>query len=98
MNRIEKIDNMTKFYIGDELSLTITELENCNFIVENQFTRLEGYCKVLDNYKTEVRLDKNYKKYNNGKIRNVKKLFHHNMSWFAYILAEKGIVKTTLAM
>lgn len=90
MERIEKTNNITKYYLDDNLLLSITDLGENNYIVENRFNRLEGYCKTIDDYRIESKLNKNYKKLENGKMRNIKRLFSHNQSWFNYILMEKG--------
>ena len=60
MEQIIKKDNKTEYYLNDRLLLTITDLGNNYYITENGVNRLEGYCKVLDKYRTECRLDKNY--------------------------------------
>jgi hypothetical protein len=96
MESIIKEGNSTKYFLEDDLLLTITDLGNNNYIVENKFNKLEGYCKNLDEYKTEYRLDKNYSKGKNNRLYSTKKLFAHNASWFCYILQEKGFVFKTL--
>ncbi|HDK7195001.1 TPA: hypothetical protein PTV74_003308 [Clostridium botulinum] len=96
MEKTIKMGNETKYYLDDILSLTITELENNNYIVENRFGKLQGYCKNLDKYRTKYRLDKNYSKGKNGRLYNTKRLFNHNEKWFCYILQERGFVSKTL--
>lgn len=91
-----KNGNVTQFYLNDELLLTITKLENNNYIVENKFDKLEGYCKNLDKYRTEYRLDKSFNKEKNKSLRRNMNLFKHNASWFCYILQERGFVPKTL--
>lgn len=95
MEQIIEIGNKKEYYIDDRLLLTITDLGNDYYITENNIGRLEGYCKVLDDYRTACRLDKNYTKEKNGRLYNSKKLLEHNTRWFAYILAEKGFIEKT---
>lgn len=60
-NQMEQIikteDNKTEYYLNDRLLLTITDLGNDYYIIENSVGRLEGYCKTLDENRTECRLD-----------------------------------------
>lgn len=93
MERIDKVNNTTNIYLDDRLLLSITDLGNNHYITENSVNRLEGYCKTLDDYKTECRLDKNYTIGKNGRLYNSKKLIEHNTSWFAYILTEYGFIR-----
>lgn len=97
MEKIITIGNKTEYYINDELLLTITDLGNNCYIIENSKNRLEGYCEPLDDYKTKVRLDKNYTIGKNGRLYNSKKLINHNTSWFHYILERKGFIRETKA-
>mgnify|MGYP000201344650 CR=1 FL=1 len=92
-----KKDNITEYYIDDRLLLTITELGNDNYIVENTNNKLKGYCKNIDKYKTEFSLEENYKKGKNNRWYKTKELFKHNSRWFVYILQQKGFVLQTLS-
>ena len=51
MENIIKKDNITEYYIDGRLLLTVTELPDNQFITENEFTKLEGYCKHIDEYR-----------------------------------------------
>jgi hypothetical protein len=95
--KIIKEGNTTKYYLGGRLSLTITKLENDCYSVEGVNSKLIGYCKTLNKYQIENRLDENYIN-RNGKWHKTKKLFNHNESWFAYILQEKGFVPKIVAI
>jgi hypothetical protein len=93
---IIKENNVTKCYYKGNLLLTITELGNDNYIVENSDTRLKGFCRKFNDYKVEYRLDENSRKGKNGRWYNTKKLFQHNGQWFWYILQEYGFVPEIL--
>lgn len=96
MEKTIKKDNITEYYIDDELVLTITELGNNNYIVENSFNKLEGFCRKHDEYHIEFKLNKHQSKGKNGRLYNTKKLFNHNSKWFVYILQQKGFVPSIL--
>lgn len=96
MEKVIKEGNITKYYLNNRLLLTITDLGNNNYITENNVSKLEGYCKKIDDYRIEIRLDKNYSKGKNGRWYKTKKLFEHNTRWFGYILQENGFVEKTL--
>lgn len=96
MERINKVENVTEYYIDDRLLLTITELGNDNYIVENNSFKLEGNCKNIDDNKTQVTLTGYYSKGKNGRLYKTKKLLEHNVSWLSYILQEKGFIQKTL--
>jgi len=85
--------NKTMYFLDDELLLTIEKVSENKFLVENSFTKLIGEVIALDEYKTEIALEKNFKKDKLGRWRNTKKLFSHNASWFSYILQEKGFIR-----
>jgi hypothetical protein len=93
METIVNKENKTEYYLNDELLLTITDLGNNYYITENSVSKLEGYCKALNSYKTECRLDKNYTIGKNGRLYDSKKLINHNKWWFAYILEDKGFIR-----
>jgi len=93
MEEVKKEGNITLFYLDGRLLLTITELGNDNFLVENAGTKIQGKCVRISDNKTQVCLDFHQKKGKNGRWYNTKKLVNHDMSWFDYILKEYGFVK-----
>lgn len=87
------IENKTMYYLDNELLLTIEKLGENKFQIENAFNKLIGEVTPLDEFRTEISLEKNLKKDKLGRWRNTKKLFSHNTSWFSYILQEKGFIR-----
>ena len=98
MERIEKNNNVTEFYINEELLLTIKVLGDNMYEVENKFTKIVGYAETLDEHRTEYRIDEHYSKGKNDRWYKTKKLLEHNSKWFTYILAEKGFINKTVAI
>lgn len=90
---IENVEKRTLYYLDGELSLIIEKLGGNRFLVENNSIKLIGEVEALDESTTLISLEKNYKKDKLGRWRNTKKLFKHNLSWFSYILQEKGFVR-----
>lgn len=93
MEKVIKEENKTFYYLDNELLLTIEVLGENKFLVENKFNKLIGEVIPLDDYTTQISLEKNFKKDKLGRWRNTKKLINHNSSWFSYILQEKGFVR-----
>lgn len=96
MDKVIKIENKTMYYLDSELLLTIEELGDNKYLVENNFIKLIGKVVAIDEYVTEITLEKNYKKDTLGRWRNTKKLAEHNTNWLSYILQEKGFVRKAL--
>ncbi len=93
MDEIKKEGNNTFFYLDGRLLLTITELGNHNFLVENSDTKIQGKCFLMEDNKTCISLELHQIKGKNGRWYNTKKLAKHDMHWFDYILKEYGFVK-----
>jgi|SRR6185312_6750452 len=98
MEKVVTFENKTMYFLDDELLLTIEKLGQNKFSVENAFNKLIGEVIPLDEYRTEIYLEKNFKKDTLGRWRNTKKLFSHNMTWFSYILQEKGFIRKAIPM
>lgn len=98
MKKVTIEGNKTMYFLDGDLLLTIEKLDENKFLVENKNTKLIGEVIPLDEYRTEISLEKNFKKDTLGRWRNTKKLFSHNLSWFSYILQEKGFVRKAKAM
>ncbi|KAF6630528.1 hypothetical protein H6F38_13940 [Paenibacillus sp. EKM208P] len=84
--------NKTSYLLGDEMILSIVTLENNNYVVENKFNKMVGYCKKIDEKNSEYKVTEHYSKGQNGRLYKTKKLLKHNESWFAYILKEMGFL------
>lgn len=98
MDRIEKDNATTEFYIDGKLLLTIKVLGGNMYEVENKSTKIVGYAEVLDEYRTAFKILEHYSKGKNGRLYKTKKLLEHNSNWFVYILAEKGFIRKTSAI
>ena len=98
MEKIIEKENVKEYYIDGRLSLTIIELGNNKFIVQNKDTKLIGYCKPIDDYETQIELEGNYTIGKNGRLYKTKKLLDHNAMWFSYILQQKGYIRKAKAV
>ncbi|WP_137743294.1 hypothetical protein [Robertmurraya siralis] len=98
MEKLITDGNKTMYFLNEDLLLTIEKLAENKFLVENQFNKLIGTVTPIDDFKTEIILEKNFKKDTLGRWRNTKKLFSCNMTWFSYILQEKGFVRKAKAI
>jgi hypothetical protein len=98
MEMVKQIGNTTEYFIDNELVLAITKCDNDYFIVENELQKLEGECKAVDDYRTSIKIIKNYTKGKNGRVYDSKKTINHNTSWFEYILEEKGFIRKAKVM
>jgi len=96
MERVIKEGNTTKYYLDDRLLISIEELGDNSFKVENLSDIMTGFYKNLDEHHGEYRLDKCYDKKKNKNLRRNSGMFKHNTQWFTYILEEKGFVKKLL--
>lgn len=93
------LENKThKYFIDNELVLTITEIGNDTYEAENKFTKITGIIKPINEYETLLTLVENKKKDKRGYWRNNKRLADHNLSWLNYILQEKGIIRKSKAI
>lgn len=98
MERIEKDNNTTYFYMRDTLVLTITVLGDHKYEVVNNSYRIVGYVKALDDINTVVSIFEHYSKGKNNRWYKTKKLIDHNSRWFSYILSAKGFLNETSAV
>lgn len=92
MEKVVIKDNVKEYYINGKLSLTITQLEDNNFIVENTINKIVGSCSSINEYKTKVVIKELYTKGKNGRLYKTKKLLQHNVTWFGYILEKEGYI------
>ena len=88
-----RLDNELRVYDDDKEILNIKNLGDGYFIVENINNILKGYFKVLDNGTPELKLDYDFNKYKNRRLRKNQKLFDSDRNWFKYILEKHGFIK-----
>jgi hypothetical protein len=93
MEKIIKKDNQTMYYIDDDLLLTITDLNDNHFIVQNNSTKIEGKLYIVDEFITEIQIMNHKRKDTIGRWRKNTKLLEHNTKWFSYILQDRGFIR-----
>lgn len=98
MEEIIKTSKCIRTFLGNRRGLIIRVLGNDMYSIESisgKF-KLIGYCKALDEYRTEVGLKKNLiLNEKTGKYKETKKLYNHNRDWFSWILEKYELVRTT---